>query len=161
MCPLHTPGAVPLLLKSFLNIVPSSLLLQKGKRACIPAAGNLSPADDVWGGQEIPKPHRNMVSLCCPGDAGFSGLSSTVSPSNLNLCGAICGMSYISDRSRPAEVSGSDKFQSPHCFTADVKSNLELDPCCQHCCGATQGELHISSGYLLQYFYPLTHMKYL
>lgn len=54
-------------------------------------------------------------------------------------------LTFQTDPGQHKFVSGSDKFQSLHCFTADVKSNLELDPHCQCCCGATQGELHISS----------------
>lgn len=92
------PRGCSLLFKSFQNIDPSSLLLQGGRRACSLAAGSLSPpADRVWGGQEIPKPERNVVSLCCPRAAGSSRLSSTVSLLNLNLHGAMCGVSYISD----------------------------------------------------------------
>lgn len=68
-------------------------------------------------------------------------------------------LTFQADPDQHKFVSGSDKFQTLHCFTADVKSNLELDPCSQCCCGATQDELYISAGSLPLHFSPLTHMK--
>ena len=42
------------------------------------------------GGQEIPLTDRNVISLCCPIAAGFSGLKSAFFPLNLNSHCAVC-----------------------------------------------------------------------